>query len=251
MGAFEQFGITAAMADDGDRAVVAADFATVGENPFQGAAYVFARDDDGAWAEEFKLTAADGEAHDGFGNNAVKIDGATVFVGSPGSARDGDMFYGAGYVFTLPGAEPAPPVCDETVAGLHPGPLTVTSGVTCLAAGAFVLGEVNVQAGAVLRGSGAVVLGPVSVLGAAGLDLSFSQVTGPVLVSGVTGTVRLLGSQVTGSVSLLGNSTGEPAVVAGNTVIGTLSCLGNQPPPTDQGWPNTATGGIVGQCATD
>jgi hypothetical protein len=54
---------------------------------------------------------------------------------------------------------------------------------------------------------------------------------------------------VTGSVSLLNGVTSDPATVSGNTVIGTLSCFGNQPPPTDHGLSNTATGGKLGQCA--
>lgn len=140
--------------------------------------------------------------------------------------------------------------CDETITGVHPGPLTVAEGVTCLAAGAHVLGEVNVRPGAGLVATAAVVLGPVSALGAARLELVFSQVTGPVSASATTGTLGLFGNQVTGSVSLLNSSTGDtPAVVAGNTVIGSLSCFGNQPEPTHLGLPNVATGGKLGQCA--
>lgn len=143
--------------------------------------------------------------------------------------------------------EPPPSAgCDQTITGVHPGPLTVTGGLTCLAAGSQVLGEVNVTAGAGLIGTAAVIQGPVSAIGATVLELRFSQVTGPVLVLGATGSVSLFGSQVTGSVSVL-NSTTE-ATVSGNTVIGTLSCFGNQPPPTDHGLPNTATGGKLGQC---
>jgi hypothetical protein len=124
--------------------------------------------------------------------------------------------------------------CDETITGVHAGALAVTEGVTCLAAGAQVLGEVNV------------VQGPVSAIGAARVELVFSQVTGPVLVTGAD-QVSLFGSQVTGSVTLLGS--GGPTV-AGNTIIGSLSCFGNEPPPADHGLPNTATGGKLGQCAT-
>jgi photosystem II stability/assembly factor-like uncharacterized protein len=155
------------------------------------------------------------------------------------------------YVTVLREDEGGGPVgCDRTISGVHSGALTVSEGVTCLAAGAQVLGEVNVQAGAGLIAAAAVVQGPVSALGAAVLDLSFSQVTGPVLVAGSTGPVTLFASQVTGSVSLVTNATGDaPPVVSGNTVIGSLSCFGNQPEPTDHGLPNTATGGKLGQCA--
>ncbi|QSB15678.1 S8 family serine peptidase [Natronosporangium hydrolyticum] len=142
-----------------------------------------------------------------------------------------------------------PVVCDETITGVHAGALTITEGVTCLAAGAQVLGEVNVSAGAGLVATAAVVQGPVSAVGAAVVDLSFTQVTGPVVVSGATGSVSLFASQVTGSVSVVNGATASAAVVAGNTIIGSLSCLGNDPAPTDLGLANTATGGKLGQCA--
>jgi hypothetical protein len=143
------------------------------------------------------------------------------------------------------GGEPV--LCDETITGTHAGPLTVEDGVTCLAAGARVLGEVNVLEGAGLIGTAVVVQGPVSAVGAVVVELRFSQVTGPVLVSGATGGVSLFASQVTGSVSLLGGV--AASTVSGNTVIGSLSCFGNDPVPTDHGLPNTATGGKLGQCA--
>jgi BACON domain-containing protein len=138
-------------------------------------------------------------------------------------------------------------ICDQTIFGVHNGPLTVSDGVTCLAAGSQVLGEVNVLAGAGLIGTAAVVQGPVSAVGASVVELRYSQVTGPVLISGTTGGALLFASQVTGSVSLLNSS--AVSEVAGNTIIGPLSCFGNQPPPTDHGLPNTATGGKLGQCA--
>lgn len=159
---------------------------------------------------------------------------------------------GSAYAFQLPGTgpeDPAPVVCDRTVAGLHAGPLSVDEGVTCLAAGAQILGEVNVASGAGLVATAAVVQGPVSALGATVLDLSLTQVTGAIVGSGVTQQVTLLGSQVTGSVSVVGSGTADqPVVVAGNTIIGTLTCLDNDPAPTSQGLPNTATGGGYGQC---
>jgi hypothetical protein len=148
-----------------------------------------------------------------------------------------------------PPGEPGPVVCDETVIGVHVGPLTVSDGVTCLAAGAHVLGEVNVLPGAGLVGVAAVVQGPVSAVGASVVDLAFTQVTGPVLVSGVSVSVSLFANQVTGSVSLVGGATVGAPVVSGNTVIGSLVCVGNDPAPTSLGLPNTATAGKFGQCA--
>jgi subtilisin family serine protease len=145
--------------------------------------------------------------------------------------------------------EDAGGICDVTILGVHDGPLTVTEGTTCLAAGSQVLGEVNVAEGAGLIATAAVIQGPLSAVGASLLDLAFTQVTGPVLVLGATGSVSMFASQVTGSVSLLNGVTAGPTTVSGNTIIGTLSCFGNQPPPTDHGLPNTATGGKLGQCA--
>jgi hypothetical protein len=139
-------------------------------------------------------------------------------------------------------------ICDRTITGVHIRVLTVGEGVTCLAAGAQVLGEVDVLPGAGLVATAAVVQGPVSAAGATVVEVRFGQVTGPVVVTGVTGPVVLFGSQVTGGVTLVGNPTAEPATVAGNTVIGSLSCFGNDPAPTDHGLPNTATGGKLGQC---
>jgi hypothetical protein len=138
-------------------------------------------------------------------------------------------------------------VCDETIVGVHAGALTVAEGVTCLAAGARVLGEVNVLAGAGLVATAAVIQGPVSAVGASRVELVFSQVTGPVLVSSGTTSVSLFASQVTGSVSLFSNR--APSMVSGNTIIGSLSCFANDPAPVDHGLPNTATGGKLGQCA--
>jgi hypothetical protein len=101
-----------------------------------------------------------------------------------------------------------------------------------------------------LIATAAVVQGPISAIGATVVEVVFSQVTGPVLVSGATGSVSLFASQVTGSVTVLNNATGDtPSTVSGNTVIGSLSCFGNVPAPTDHGLPNTATGGKLGQCA--
>jgi hypothetical protein len=103
--------------------------------------------------------------------------------------------------------------------------------------------------GAGLVATAAVIQGPVSAIGATRVDVAFSQITGPVLVLGGTGRVSLFGTQVTGQVNLVGNVTAEPATVAGNVVIGSLSCFGNQPDPTNHGLTNTATGGKSGQCA--
>ncbi|HLU43679.1 MAG TPA: putative Ig domain-containing protein, partial [Natronosporangium sp.] len=221
----------------------------------QGAAYLFVQDGDD-WSAPERLAVGDADAQFG---NAVALQGDTVLVGAWTSTVRGQEAQGAAYVYhrELPAPDPGPdpepepePVCDTTVRGVHPGPLVVTDGVTCLAAGAQILGEVNVASGAGLVGTAAVVQGPVSALGATRVELAFSQITGPVLVSGATQHVWLFANQVTGSVTLVSNRTpAADVVVSGNVVIGSLACFGNEPAPTDRGLPNTVTAEKVGQCA--
>jgi hypothetical protein len=236
----------------GNAVTIAGNAAVVGawiDDAARGAAYLFTRDGD-AWSEQEKLVPAGIAENDQFGD-AVALHGGTVVAGAWLSDIAGRPDQGAAFVYEVDvphPPEPPPAACDETIVGTHAGALTVSEGVTCLAAGARVLGEVNVLAGAGLVGTAAVVRGPVSAFGASVVELRFSQVTGPVLVSGATGSVSLFASQVTGSVSLLGGS--GVSAVAGNTVIGSLSCFGNEPAPVDHGLPNTATGGKLGQCAT-
>lgn len=240
--AFDQLGWSVRL--DGDAAVLSAP----GFNSLQGAAYVFTRATDG-WDEHAKLIAPDGEPFAEFGFS-VGVRGDTALVGASRALVDGNFDQGAAYAFRLDLPEPEPVVCDRTISGVHPGPLTVSDGVTCLAAGAQVLGEVNVRGGAGLVASAAVIQGPLSAVGATRVELAFNQVTGPVLVAGGTGTVSMFANQVTGSVSLVNNTTSAASMVSGNTIIGSLSCFGNQPGPDDHGLPNTATAGTIGQCAT-
>jgi hypothetical protein len=139
--------------------------------------------------------------------------------------------------------------CDRTITGEHPDPITVSSGLTCLGYGSEVSGPVTVAAGASLHASGATVTGVVAARGAARVELSRSMVDGPVFLYDGTAQVVLAGNQVTGPVSLVGNVTGlAPIVVAGNTVGGRLTCVDNQPPPVNNGQPNTVRGPASGQC---
>jgi len=91
-----------AVAVSGDVAVVGADGASVDGMEHRGAAYVF-REQDGAWTQVAKLTAADGIAGDLFAN-AVAIDGDTIAVGCYGATIDGRFGQGAIYVFTDDGS---------------------------------------------------------------------------------------------------------------------------------------------------
>ena len=67
------------VSSNGDTAVVGAPWADVGANPDQGATYVFTRSGS-VWSEQAKLTAADGEVTDWFGDS-VAVDGDTAVVG--------------------------------------------------------------------------------------------------------------------------------------------------------------------------
>ncbi|HEY8471235.1 MAG TPA: hypothetical protein VIL37_01190 [Natronosporangium sp.] len=141
--------------------------------------------------------------------------------------------------------------CAVTITGVHSEPLTVTSGVTCLAPGARVEGQVNVLDGAGLAANTALIQGPLATFGATTVELVNNQVVGPISIRGTHDRVTMTGTQVIGSVLVVDNRTGgTPIVVSSNWVVGSLFCTGNQPPPTDDGAPNTVIGGMkLDQCA--
>jgi hypothetical protein len=139
---------------------------------------------------------------------------------------------------------PGPPACTTTITGRHSGPLTVRSGVTCLA-GATVAGPVTVAPGAALVATGATIAGPVTATRAAAVALFRSTVSGPLTVSGTRGDVQVLGGTVRGPATLAGN--GSP-VFAGVIVKGPLTCAGNTAPPDDLRIGNTVHGPATGQC---
>jgi 5'-nucleotidase len=159
------------------------------------------------------------------------------------------------------------PACTTTVTGSRSGPLTVTSGVTCLV-DAAIAGPVTVRAGGSLRVTGGSIAGPVSATRPGLFTLSGTTVAGPVTVTGATGEVLVAGARVAGPVSvsagtggvrvdtvtaggplrLTGNTGGLPVVVAGNSVAGPLACSGNSPAPVNENRPNTVRGPTSGQC---
>ncbi len=85
----------AAVALSGDTALIGA----YGDESYQGAAYVFNRNQGGAdfWGEVKKLTASDGEADDAFGFS-VALSGDTALVGMPYDNDDGSNS-GSAYIF--------------------------------------------------------------------------------------------------------------------------------------------------------
>lgn len=96
---FDFFGWSVAMS--GDTAVIGA-HREDGRNTDAGAAYIFARDGNGNWSEQTKLTASDGENFDFFGSS-VAIAENTVLIGAPQSDANG-LNAGATYVFTHDGS---------------------------------------------------------------------------------------------------------------------------------------------------
>jgi hypothetical protein len=96
----------------GDTIVGGAPFATVNENPFQGAAYVFVEPRQG-WVNETeiaKLTASDGAAGDILGA-MVGLSDDTIVAGAPFATVNGNASQGAAYVFGrgVPGLDPPSP----------------------------------------------------------------------------------------------------------------------------------------------
>jgi hypothetical protein len=101
---FDDFGQSVALA--GDTAIVGADFATVGKNTFQGAAYVFARSGE-QWTEQVKLVASDGAANDDLGIS-VATDGQRAMAGAWLADVNGIADQGAAYVFVTSEGTPTP-----------------------------------------------------------------------------------------------------------------------------------------------
>lgn len=125
---------------------------------------------------------------------------------------------------------PPPPSCATTLTGRHVGPLKIT-GTTCLR-DATVTGPVTVEPGATLVAERAVITG--SVTGA--VQLLNSRVVGTARLSAVTA----VGSTIIGRTTLSG-----PAIFAGNTVVGALTC---DVRPDDLKAPNKITGPVTGSC---
>jgi hypothetical protein len=139
--------------------------------------------------------------------------------------------------------------CDRTITGNYVGPVIVSRGLTCFAHGSTVTGPVSVAAGASLHANGAKVTGPVAAQGAARVELTGSVLVGPISLRNGTTKLSLVSNHVTGPVSLRDNVTGSaPIAVSGNTIVGPLACSGNQPPPVNDGHPNTVNGPVSGQC---
>jgi hypothetical protein len=93
------FGISVGVSSDGTTAVIGA---SNDDNPNgfdAGSAYVFQRES-GAWSEETKLTAEDGDSEDGFGESVgVSSDGTTALIGAPEDDNPNGENAGSAHVF--------------------------------------------------------------------------------------------------------------------------------------------------------
>lgn len=139
--------------------------------------------------------------------------------------------------------------CDAVITGTHSGPVSVTSGRTCLAGGT-ITGPVTVSAGASFAAVGGSVGGPVTVRGGAAVTVDGTTIAGPVTASGVTGQLSLRNAQIGGPVTLSGSNTGStPIVLSNDTISGPLSCSGNTPAPENDAQPSAVTGPETGQCS--
>lgn len=103
----DTFGISAALANDGETALVGDDLADP-TGPGSGAAYVFVRSSDG-WTQQSKLVASDGDENDMFGRSvSLTGDGGTALIGAYGDEDpNGENRYekgaGSAYVFARDG----------------------------------------------------------------------------------------------------------------------------------------------------
>jgi len=90
-------GFGSSVAISGTTIVVGSPYATIGSNPEQGAAYVFANLGSG-WTQTAKVSASDGMAYETFGWS-VAIAASTAVVGEPGATINSNGNQGAAYVF--------------------------------------------------------------------------------------------------------------------------------------------------------
>lgn len=96
----DHLGISVAISGDGQRALLGANQDDVNGSEAQGSAYVIARQSDGSWVQQAKLTASDGEEDDRFGGAvAISADGQRGLVGAPDDDVNGTLTQGSAYEY--------------------------------------------------------------------------------------------------------------------------------------------------------
>lgn len=136
--------------------------------------------------------------------------------------------------------------CDRTVNAVHIGTLSLDQGVTCLRS-ATVEGDLRVRSGASVVAIDSEIRGSVRADGSGTAWLRGTRVRDDVVVERSSGIVRLDGAHIGGSVTLNGN---QAPVITDSTVEGSLSCMDNEPVPSDEGRRNVVHGPVRGQCTT-
>jgi hypothetical protein len=176
----------------------------------------------------------------------------------------------------------------QTFTGTHTGVINVASGTACLI-NLKQTGAVNVSPGAALSVTlGSVINGAITLTGArafafcgsstVGGAINSSTAAGFIIIGGDGDLGNLCGANtIDGAVTLNGNLGGvevggntlkaaltvstnrapnggvpvedNATEIEANTVTGLTTCAGNVPAPTNDGHPNTFTGGAGGQCA--
>ncbi len=182
-----------------------------------------------AWRQQTRAFKVANPAHFAY----YKLEVTATSTGAPASLAE----------FELLGKPDA--ACTKTITGTQSGPLTVSSGTTCLV-GATVNGPVNVGSGATLIVRGGKINGPLAATGAGQIVLNRTKIGGPVAITGTTGPVSIEVTDIGGPVALTGN---HGPVLTSSTVGGPLACAANTPVPTDYDLVNTVRGPAAGQCA--
>lgn len=142
--------------------------------------------------------------------------------------------------------------CTDVISGLHVGPLNVDEGVTCLEE-ALVFGTVSVGADAAFRSTDSAITGRLLADGAAEVTVCDTGLLARVALDGGSAVTfgdpanDCGGNTVLGRVSV--TNTAGPSVIGGNRIIGRLECSGNEPPPVNNGFPNSVLGPKTGQCS--
>jgi hypothetical protein len=140
------------------------------------------------------------------------------------------------------------PACTTTITGTRNGPLTLTSGVTCLT-NATINGPVAIREGAALVATDTKISGPVNATKATDLHLLRTTVSGPVTLTNTSRSAVLVGTTISGPLTVTKSSTADPVVLAGNTINGPLTCSSNTTSPSNLQAPNHVSGPRSGQCS--
>jgi len=94
------FGFSVALSAAGTRALIGADQDDVDGEERQGSAYVFARQTDGSWVQQTKITASDGEETDRFGGSvAISANGQRGLIGAEQDVVNGNLSQGSAYAY--------------------------------------------------------------------------------------------------------------------------------------------------------